>query len=678
MTGWPLHRGLMRPEHIRANGATRPSLTPSIAAACALICGSIAANAGDLDWNHFGGGPGGSHYSSLAQINRQNVGDLQLAWSYRTGETERFPEHRALAALNVTPILLPEAAGQSLVLCSAMNLVIALDPVTGEERWVYDPEIVMGPVGNKFLCRGVAYWEDVAADDSAPCKHRIFTGTKDLRLIGIDAITGRPCRDFGDNGNVDIRPDIYDDTEGLEEGDVQFSAPPIVIDDLVIIGSADNTKFWRADSPGGDVRAYDARTGEARWSFDPIPHDADEPEKLGWTKDSLAATGGANVWTMMSSDPERGLIFLPTATAAPNNFGGLRPGDNRYANSVVALNAEDGSVAWHFQIVHHDIWDLDLPAQPILVELTRDGMTIPVVIQLTKQGLIFVLHRETGEPVFGVEERPVATDGVDGEVLSPTQPFPTNPEPLGRLKYTPDDAWGFTFVDRLACRRKIESFDRSGLYEPLSFKGTLTVSSANNWGGAAFDPERSLLILPVTQVPLYTRLKRTEDVTEEELNQPRQGPIGPPQAMAGTPYSFQFAPVLSPFFSPCTSPPWGELMALDLKGDTRTQWRFPLGTLEKLMPVPLPLAFGTPLAGGPTVTAGGLVFIGASADEKFRAFDIDTGEKLWEVTTPASAMAIPMTYEVEGRQFVVVAAGGHIVAGFQNISDYIVAYALPE
>ena len=334
-------------------------------------------------------------------------------------------------------------------------------------------------------------------------------------------------------------------------------------------------------------------------------------------------------------------------------------------------------MAWHFQIVHHDVWDLDLPAQPILVDLERDGRQVPVVIQLTKQGLIFVLNRETGVPVFPVEERPVPTDGVPGEVLSPTQPFPVRPAPVGATKYTADDAWGFTVFDRAACRQKLKSFGRAGLYEPPSLDGTLLIASANNWGGAAWDPQRQLLVLPVTQAPIFTRLKRTADVTPEELNKPRMGPIGPPMPMAGTPYSFEFGPVLSPLFSPCTPPPWGELLALDLRGDTGTAWRFTLGTLDKLMPVPLPLPFGTPLSGGPTITAGGLVFIGASADEKFRAFDVETGAKLWEVATPASALATPMTYEVDGRQFMVVAAGGHIVTGFRNVSDYVVAYALP-
>ena len=648
------------------------------AALALLLAAAQCASAGDRDdWQHYGGGPGGSQYSSLTQINRDNVGGLQLAWTYRTGDLERHPDRRPLAALNVTPILVPKAAGQSLVLCSAMNRVIALDPTTGKERWVYDPKIEMGPQGNKFLCRGVAYWEDTAATAGAICRHRIFTGTKDLRLIALDAVTGRPCAGFGAGGTVDIRPDIYTDTAKLNVGDVQFSAPPVTVADLVIIGGADNTKFWRADSPRGEVRAFDARTGALRWKFDPLPHDAPDPAALGWTRDALAQTGGGNVWSMMSVDPERGLVFLPTATAAPNNYGGLRPGDNRYANSVVALRAADGSVAWHFQIVHHDVWDLDLPAQPILVDLERDGRQVPVVIQLTKQGLIFVLNRETGVPVFPVEERPVPTDGVPGEVLSPTQPFPVRPAPVGATKYTADDAWGFTVFDRAACRQKLKSFGRAGLYEPPSLDGTLLIASANNWGGAAWDPQRQLLVLPVTQAPIFTRLKRTADVTPEELNKPRMGPIGPPMPMAGTPYSFEFGPVLSPLFSPCTPPPWGELLALDLRGDTGTAWRFTLGTLDKLMPVPLPLPFGTPLSGGPTITAGGLVFIGASADEKFRAFDVETGAKLWEVATPASALATPMTYEVDGRQFMVVAAGGHIVTGFRNVSDYVVAYALP-
>ncbi len=649
----------------------------SLTVACA---GSLFSVSTASDWPHYGGDAGGSHYSELAQIHRGNVGLLELAWSYRTGDTGRYPELRAGAALNVTPILLPADAGGHLVLCAAMNRVIALDPATGQERWVHDPQIPLAGTGSKYLCRGVAYWPDSQAQASAVCAHRVYTATRDLRLIALDARNGEPCTDFGVRGEVNLWPEIFSEVPDMNDGDVQFSAPPLVTGDLVIVGSADNTKFWRADNPSGAVRAFDARSGELRWSFDPIPRDPDDPAAADWTPESLARTGGANVWTMMSADEERGLVFLPTATAGPNNFGGLRPGDNRYANSVVALNRADGSVAWHFQVVHHDVWDLDLPSQPILVELERDGERIPVVIQLTKQGLIFVLHRETGEPVFGVEERPVPTDGVPGEVLSPTQPFPLKPEPLHPIGISPDDAWGFTVFDRNACRDKITSMRRGGLYEPPSFEGSLRSpgASVNNWGGAAWDPQRQRLVLPISSTPMFLRLTRTDEIPPEVMNQPRVGPLGPPMEMAGTPYSYEFAPVMSPIFTPCTAPPWGELAAIDLTGDTSTAWRFTLGTLKNLMPVPIPLEFGTPLAGGPTVTAGGLVFIGASADEKFRAFDIDTGAKLWETDTPAPAMATPMTYSVDGRQFVVVAAGGHIFKGFNNISDFLVAYSLPE
>jgi quinoprotein glucose dehydrogenase len=632
-------------------------------------------------WEFYGGDAGGSHYSSLDQINRDNVATLEPAWEYSAGEVAEVPERRPMLGFNGTPLLLPEDAGQSLVFCTALNRIVALDPVTGAERWKYDANIKMGPLSDRFLCRGIAYRKDESVAEDKLCRHSLYMGTKDLRLIAVDAVSGKPCPKFGTAGELNLMPDIHGDTPDLAIGDVQFTSPPVVVGNTVVTGFADNSKFWRMDSPSGAIRAYDARNGELRWIFDPVPRNAGDPEADGWQPEQLKKTGGANAWTMLSVDVARNMIFVPTATAGPNNYGGERLGDNRYANSVVALDAATGNVIWHFQIVHHDVWDLDLPAQPILVDIQKDGETIPVVIQLTKMGLIFVLHRETGEPVFPVEERPVPTDGVvAGEVLSPTQPFPLKPEPLVKVGITLDDAWGYTAIDRNGCRNEMEKFRLGGgLYEPPTMQGTLMMpgGSVNNWDGGAYDPNTNLLIVPITQVPSFLRMWVTEDIPAEIMDQPRMGPIGPPTPIAGSKYAYQMSPLLSMLMSPCTAPPWGELAAIDMDtGDIR--WRHPLGVLDKLARMPIPLEWGTPLGGGPTVTAGGLVFIGASADERFRAFDVATGEKLWEVFTPSSAMATPMTYSIEGKQYVVVMAGGHMFKYFQNIADYVVAFSLPD
>ncbi|MEC9376253.1 MAG: pyrroloquinoline quinone-dependent dehydrogenase [Pseudomonadota bacterium] len=632
-------------------------------------------------WEYYGGDSGGSHYSDLNQINRDNVGLLEQVWEYSAGEIKERPERQSMLGFNGTPLFLPEEAGHSLVFCTALNRIIALDPITGKERWKYDAKIKLGPMGDRFLCRGIAYRENLSISSQEACRHSLFMGTKDLRLISIDALNGKPCEKFGIKGELNLMPEIHGDTPNLRLGDLQFTAPPVIIENLVVTGFADNTKFWRMDSPSGAIRAYDAESGELRWVFDPVPRGLDDPEASGWEPSQLKKTGGANAWTMLSVDEDRKMIFVPTATAGPNNYGGERLGDNRYANSVVALNALTGDVIWHFQIVHHDDRDLDLPAQPILVDINKDGEQIPVVIQLTKMGLIFVLHRETGKPIFPVEERKVPTDGViAGEVLSPTQPYPLKPEPLIKPGISLDDAWGYTSIDRSGCKSEMEKFRLgAGLYEPPSLQGTLMMpgGSVNNWEGAAFDPNTNLLVLPITSIPSFIRLWMTEDIPPEILNQPRMGPIGPPTPITGSKFAYQMSPLLSMFMSPCVAPPWGEIAAIDMStGDVR--WRHPLGVLDKLARMPLPLEWGTPLAGGPTVTAGGVVFIGASADDRFRAFDIETGKKLWEAPMPSAAMATPMTYSINDKQYVVVMAGGHMFKYFQNISDYLVAFTLPD
>jgi len=651
-----------------------------------LLAIACCASAQAQDWLYYGGGQGGTHHSALSQINRNNVGKLELAWSYRTGELERHPEHTAMASFHATPLLTPKQAGESLVFCTPFNRIIGLDPTTGEERWAFDPELDVDHTGVRFNCRGIAYWED---DDAMPeaCAQRLFMGTFDLRLIAIDARSGKRCEDFGTSGSVDVRSALLAEVAAkaallgrpanFNMGDVQFSSPPAVIGDTVIIGSSNNTKFKRNDGPSGVVRAYSARTGELRWTFDPVPRNPNDPQADNWTADALRVTGAANVWSMMSVDEDRDLVFLPTASASPDFFGGTRPGDNRYANSVVALRGSTGALAWHYQIVHHDVWDLDLPAQPILVDIEHDGQAVPVVIQLTKQGMVFVLHRETGEPVFAVEERPVPTNGVPGETLSATQPYPAALPLLVPHGLSPDDAWGFTLFDRTFCRDWLERTRTDHYYAPPGVAGTAAFPgmSVNNWGGGAVTPQ-DVLIVPINRAMVVRTLKPVADVDPDALEHPMAGLMGLPGRIAGTDYVQQFQPMLSPLFSPCNAPPWGELAALDLRTG-KIRWRRTLGVLDKLMPVPIPLPWGTPNSGGPIVTDGGVVFIGATMDERFRAFDADSGAQLWETNTPTASMATPMTYAVDGRQYVVIASGGHMWQYPFKIRDFLVAYALP-
>jgi quinoprotein glucose dehydrogenase len=632
-------------------------------------------------WRHHGGDEGGSKYSSLDQINRDNVDNLVLAWSYRTGDGAGRMRPGGSYGLQATPILVAYPGGSALVLCGAFGQIIALDPATGAERWSFDPGIPREVMGIQYKCRGVAQWHDRQADSAAACTARIFAATADQRLIALDAETGAPCAGFGRDGVVDLVPYIEATAPATDTPGVRTYMPPAVVGDIVVLGSVVGAKFSRADAPSGAVRAFDARNGTLKWSFDPVPRNPGDPQARSWSAESLAMTGGANVWTLMSTDTWRDLVFLPTSSASPNFFGGTRPGPNPYANSTVALRGSTGELVWHYQIIHHDVWDWDLASQPMAVTLSRDGRALPAVVQLTKHGFVFVFNRDTGEPVFPVEERAVPTDGVPGEWLSPTQPFPTAPPPLAPTHIDPDDAWGFTVFDRNACRRLIESLRHGEMFTPPSTQGTIMMPGmANNWGGGAFDPKRQLLITNVQRIPGYVRLIPRDQIDPDAADSPMAGiPGGPAGYIDGTPYALERGPfrVLSPLRAPCTSPPWYTLTAVDLaRGEVA--WSVPLGTIEKLLRLPLPLKLGAPGIGGPIITAGGLIFIGATADERLRAFDIDTGVELWSAVLPTAAMATPMTYQLDGRQFVVVAAGGHHAYYRQKVGDHLLAFALTE
>ena len=620
----------------------------------------------DAGWPYYGGDEGGLRYSTASQITPENVDDLIPIWTYSTGDLKlRDPKTMRRTSMQVTPILV----GDKLLACSSFNEVYALDPGTGKEIWRFDPKIPTEKIfpANKFNCRGVASWHDAVAAEGAVCRDRVLAATNDARVLALDLATGKPCADFGAAGEVKL-------DKGMElkwPGEFQITSAPVVVGDVVIVGSSigDNA---RVVAPHGTVRAFDVRTGAAKWSWDPVPRDAADPAAASWGE-GYKNVGHANVWAPMSSDAKRGLVFLPTSSPSPDFFGGLRPGANKHANSVVALKAETGELAWAFQTVHHDVWDYDLPAQPTLATIDVDGVKRDVVVQPTKQGFVFVLDRDTGVPVFPVEERPVPQGGVAGEVLSPTQPYPSHIPALAPQKLSVDDAYGFTPWDEGACREAIASARNEGLYTPPSEKGTIMFPMTGggiNWGGITIDPVKQVLYANTTRGPHLITLFPSEKFDELDAKYPEKEV----SKQEGAPWGMIREILFSPLGLPCNRPPWGVLAAVDLKTG-KISWETTLGTTEELAPLNITMATGTPTLGGSVVTAGGVVFIGATMDKYLRAFDAASGAELWQGRLPATGFATPMTYEWKGRQFVVIAAGGHGQLGTEP-GDSLVAFAL--
>lgn len=607
-------------------------------------------------WRHYGGDAGGHRYSNATEINPSNVNSLEPIWEFRTGDMERRSESMARSATEGTPILV----GDSLVFCTPFNEVISLDPVTGSVHWRFDPEIeVTTDPANQFVCRGVAHWRDSL--ESASCSDRIFMGTNDARLIALDMQDGRTCKDFGTDGEIRIEPSM----PLLWSGEFQITSPPVVVGNTVVIGSSigDNA---RVAAPKGVVRAFDARTGTPKWQWDPIPRSSDDPASSTWAGDQPPQEGHANVWAPMSVDEKRGLVFLPTSSPSPDFFGGLRPGDNRHANSIVALHGETGELQWSFQTVHHDIWDYDLPAQPGLYSIWSDGELHDVVAQVTKTGLVFVLDRDTGEPFLPVEERPVPQNAEAGEWLSATQPFPIHPPPIVPNELSPDDAFGITLIDQQHCRRQIDEAVAEGLYTPPPTQGTIFypfTGGGANWGGAAYEPSRNLLIVNMSNVAHHVQLIPSAQFDEVH----RQNPSKEVSPQEGAPFGMKRTMLFSPFGLPCSPPPWGVLAAIDLSDGTLV-WRKTIGAQ-------FGVKIGLPNLGGPVVTASGLIFIAATMDNMIRAINIENGEVLWEWELPAGGQTTPMTYELDGRQYVLIYAGGHSRAG-TPLGDTILAFAL--
>lgn len=606
----------------------------------------------------------GTKYSALTQINRDNVANLVPAWQYNTGD--KAPEDSAgmLVSMQDQPSIIEG----NLIICSVKRRIIALDPATGEERWTFDPKT---PETKAQKCRGISNWVDEEAPEGSACRSRILFGTADYQLVAIDAKTGKACEGFGDRGFVKMptsKPELF-------VGEVMATSDPAVVNDVVVVGSAvaDNQ---RVDAPSGRVLAYSARTGEPLWQFDPVPRDPEDPAMATWGK-GTDGFGQANVWSSMAVDHDLDLVYLPTTSASNDFFGGERPGNNEYSTSVVALRGATGEVAWHFQTTHHNVFDYDIPSRPMLIDYPVNGEMVPALVQNTKMGMIFIFNRATGEPLVPIEERPVPQDGaVEGEVLSPTQPFPVGMPNLVPHGFSPEDTWGFTFIDKWLCKSKAEDHLYGDIYTPASLQGTIFSPSAGggpNWGGGAYDPDSHVMVVPSNRVPMIVKLiPRVEagDVAGQKIELGGAMVFNTP----GSPYVLEISPLLSAFGAPCSTPPWASLTAVDLVKKAIV-WEVPLGNIDKMMPFPIDMELGTPGAGGPLLTAGGLVFIGYTLDDRIRAFDVKTGETLWKADLPAAGTAVPVTYEVNGEQYLVIAAGGHTMYG-STTGDAVVAYKL--
>ncbi len=608
----------------------------------------LAQKATDATWSAYGGDTGGTRFSSATQINKSNVAQLKLAWTFHTGALPHDPDLDRKATFESTPILVDG----KLFLTTPYNHVFALNPQTGEKLWEFDSHIELPYGASEVTNRGVATWHYSKAKSGQPCALRIFFGTLDARLIALDGATGKPCTDFGDNGEIPLTNDI----KLRDPGDYQVTSAPAVIGDVVITGSSigDNRAVTLER---GIVRAFDARTGKLRWSWDPIP----------WALKTTPRTGAGNAWSTISTDPERNLVFIPTGSASPDYFGGYRKGDNKWANSVVALKASTGELVWGFQVVHHDLWDYDVASQPTL--FTWKDKT-PAIAITTKMGRVFVLNRLTGVPLIPVEEVSVPKSDIPGEESWPTQPSSISlvPESI-----SVDDAWGVTPEQKQWCAEKIKAARFGSIYIPPSTQGTLVYPGnvgGVNWGSSAYDPANHLLIMNTNHLVMLVRM-----IPRDELDAQRKGASdldrmhGEFARQTGAPFAMFRTPLLSASGLPCTAPPWGNVTAVDLFTGKKA-WDVPLGTY-------LPgQKTGTINLGGLIATAGGLVFSAAGMDGKLHAFDSATGAELWSYDLPAGGQATPMTYTLNGKQYLVLAAGGHGKLGTKQ-GDSLLAFTLP-
>lgn len=685
----------------------------------------VADNVPDGEWQAYGRTAAGQRYSPLDQITADNVDELQEVWRYRTGQVRNPSEDPVETTYEATPLIVDNR----LYVCTPFGTVIALDPVSGEEIWVFDPQLRKPPreTTQHMSCRGVSYYDGAAsnavADAGSPaaldaqervrrsaesvtreaagvpqnvvtgkaergdpnpqvsndpaqpqvplpeeCRRRLYYSTPDGRLISLSAETGEICPGFGsDDGTVNL----WANMPNITPGSVYSTSPPVVTDRVVIVGGAINDNV-STTSPSGVIRAFDVNTGELVWNFDAGNPEATEPIAQG---DTYTANS-PNSWSIASYDPDLRMVYLPMGVSSPDQYGANRTeNQERFANTVLALDADTGEVAWEFQGVHHDLWDYDMPAQPTLADLTLNGQRVPALIIPTKQGDIFVLNRETGEPVYAVEERPAPAGAVEGDWTAPTQPASAvsfRPEPLEEK-----DMWGATLLDQMMCRISFRQLNYEGPFTPPSENGTLVYPGnfgTFNWGSLAVDPHRQIAFAMPVYLAFTSTFEPRPDAYARVVSKEGEPVIN---ENFGAPFAMKLSAFMSPIGLPCQEPPWGYVAAVDL-ATGETVYRRVNGTVRDLAPIPLPFEMGVPGIGGPIVTRGGVAFLSGTLDYYVRGYDLATGEELWKSRLPAGGQATPATYLGEdGRQYLVVVAGGHGSTGTQA-GDYIIGYALPR
>jgi len=635
------------------------------------VAATASSSIPDADWPAYGRNQEGQRYSPLKQINDKNVGELKEAWTFQTGDVKRASDPGEITN-EVTPIKIRD----TLYLCTAHQQLFALDAATGKQKWKFDPRLDTNPSFQHVTCRGVSYHE-ATADNATPdvvsdCPRRIILPVNDGRLFAINADNGQLCESFANKGILNLQTNMPVTTPGMYEP----TSPPIITDKVIVIAGAVTDNFSTRE-PSGVIRGFDVNSGKLLWAFDP---GAKDPNTIPGDEHHFSLNS-PNSWAPAAYDAKLDLVYLPMGVTTPDIWGGNRtPEQERYASSIVALNATTGKLAWSYQTVHHDLWDMDMPSQPTLADITVNGQTVPVVYAPAKTGNIFVLDRRDGKLVVPAPEKPVPQGAAKGDYVTPTQPF-------SDLSFRPKkdlsgaDMWGATLYDQMVCRIIFHNLRYEGIFTPPSEQGTL-VFPGNlgmfEWGGISVDPNRQVAIANPMALPFVSKLmpRGPGNPMEAPKDAKGSGTESGIQPQYGVPYGVTLNPFLSPFGLPCKQPAWGYISAVDLKTN-EVVWKKRIGTVRDSSPLPLPFKMGMPMLGGPISTAGNVLFIGATADNYLRAYNMSNGDKLWEARLPAGGQATPMTYEVNGKQYVVISAGGHGSFG-TKMGDYIVAYALPD